>query len=282
MQALTANVYKSKRYTLSTKVWWILTLLALFIFVLCYWLLLQHQDVNSETPPQIPLETPTTITNDMNFLSYSFPSAPNSANTNISSSTSHTSKGETTVPAVDASTALENSVTESPADNSSEPKNERQTERRITEEDLTAINMTITMPSDRRQFNSIGRYLYQCVNIGFAHLQKSEETDSIKVIHDTKYQNSSIFRSTQNALFSNEKHWQRIHGADKQYLRIYPVWFDQNLLLYVNQNLKGEALRSLSATYILSNQLLQLKDIKLNGQTLPQVWTLADGYELGC
>lgn len=248
--------------------WWKLTLCALTIFMVCIYLLERQSHTIAV---EIPQNTDSQIVNNVAFIPYSFPSVPNPQKDSPVSSDTLTQRRDEASQA--PPTQTESNITEPDGAVSNTI---------VDENDLVSIDMKIRMPLSNKHIKALGRFLYQCVNIGFGYVDREQTATDIYVVHPTQSERSAIFRRTQNLLFSNEKHWQQRYGETKNYMRFYPAWIDKRLLSYINQNLHGQALESLTATYSLQNNLLQLVDISINGQALAQVWTLANGYELGC
>lgn len=241
--------------------YWVLTLCVIFVFTYCFIALSNStQSIDAELPEQMD----TFVADQMSFKSFPMPPLP--------------------MPKIPATEELPIDEQVTNSNSTSQPNTSQQPDNtaHIDESDLLSIDMTIKMPSNGQHSRELGKFLYQCVNIGFGYTIDDKHNTSIQVIHDATYPQSSIYRRTQQALFPNERHWRQVYGRNERYLRIYPAWFDNILISYINQNLHGDTLQSLKATYSLRNNVLQLIDIRINGSPISQIWELANGYELGC
>ena len=246
--------------TQAPKLWWRLTFCVICVFVYCYFALARTTDSNEV---ELPEQLDAYVANQVSFMSYPMPPLP------------EREAAATELP-------IEEHITNSPT--ASQPGTAQQTvdTPQIDESDLLSIDMTISMPTNAQHIRKLGKFLYQCVNIGFGHVLDDKSNTSIQIIHDAASPKSNIYRRTQQALFPNERHWQQLYGRHARYLRIYPAWFDKNLISYINQNLHGDTLQSLKASYSLRNNVLQLVDISINDRPISQSWALVNGYELGC
>ena len=251
--------------------WWMLTL-CLVTLIVSHFYVFTHlsYEVDAQKPSS---EMDVAQVVDLSFAAYDFPSTP----------TKLATPAKLAAPA-----ATLNSAAVSPTSDKSATAIEHRTYEQnpsispVELQDLASITMMINMPHSETQKRALGKFLYQCVKIGFGYIPSNFNSESIQVIRPSTYQHSAIFRITNTSFFTNEKHWRQAYGQQQQYVRIYPSWFDERLLHQINQNTKGEKLTSLNATYVFQQNLLQLKDIQLNGRPLAQVWSLANGYELGC
>ena len=162
------------------------------------------------------------------------------------------------------------------------PPNVQKTKTELNRDDLGEVDLSINLPGDSRMRERIGRYLYQCVGIGFGVLKQSQGDYELTVLKESQYSASQILRRVEQNFYVNEKHWQRSVGDTGEFVRVYPRWLDDKLVSLIEQNMHSDSLSSFTASYQLNNRKLQLIDIYINDTAVNQVWTLAQAGDLLC
>ncbi|MDU0356415.1 hypothetical protein RS130_23205 [Paraglaciecola aquimarina] len=118
--------------------------------------------------------------------------------------------------------------------------------------------------------------MYQCVGSQFAVLNGNNITH----LNQSKVQNFSTWiRIAQGSLSVKEQHWLAAFSVTGTPIRLFPRQIDWQLAKYIAQSLHGNELTSFRATYQLTNQKLQLTDIRLNAQPINKTWLL---YQKKC
>lgn len=143
---------------------------------------------------------------------------------------------------------------------------------------LSSGAFQINLPPATAERKAVERFLYQCVGVGFASLQSSNQLD---VIVNVKHDASSILRVVSGELLPNENRYTKIYDV-KRPVRVYPMWVDMVMAKYLTIALDGKKLTGFSADYKVQNNLLLLDNVVINGEPSAYVWTLVDGFRQGC
>ncbi|MFC3121585.1 hypothetical protein [Agaribacter flavus] len=140
---------------------------------------------------------------------------------------------------------------------------------------LSKKGFQIRMPNSAYERKKIGKFLYQCVGVKLASIERTHGQSGLAYLAEQQHNPSNVLRKIQGYIFDNERDLRKIYVSKGDLVRVYPAWFDLALSRHIAQNLAGEPLTAFSAEYILDKGLLQLRAIWLNNKKLAQIWTLA-------
>ncbi|MGQ8365708.1 hypothetical protein [Glaciecola sp. 1036] len=140
----------------------------------------------------------------------------------------------------------------------------------------------ISMPLDQMQHNALGTFLYQCVGIGFGSITYNKAAAELIYLSKSRTTPSKILRRVNKTLFSFEKQLTTAYEKQNNLVRLYPMWFDLQLVEMINSHSPQSELKSFTAEYELNNKRLWLKNIVINGQDIAGKWLLANGANASC
>ena len=133
------------------------------------------------------------------------------------------------------------------------------------------LNIELAWPNHSLAREKLFSYLYQCVGMKFAILDKTKLTVLMGSSHAL---HSEWLRVAQGELSSREGRLLTQHSLSGIPVRLFPKKIDWQFAHLLAQHLAGRNLTSFRAKYSLKPQGLFIKNIKVNGQMIKGSWQL--------
>lgn len=156
------------------------------------------------------------------------------------------------------------------------------------------VDIQIAWPRFTDERQAALDFMYQCVGVQFAVLNGNvitkidhnkythnkythKKPNTAKLNHTTIKNYSDWIRVAQGSLSKNEQNWLNAFALTGIPVRLFPRNIDRRLARYLSNELKGKALVSVKANYLVTNQKLYLVNIYLNNQEITARWVLHQG-----
>lgn len=133
------------------------------------------------------------------------------------------------------------------------------------------LNIELAWPNNSLAREKLFSYLYQCVGMKFAVLDKTKLTVLMGSSHAL---HSEWLRVAQGELSSRERRLLTQHLLSGIPVRLFPKKIDWQFAHLLAQHLAGRNLTSFRAKYSLKPQGLFIDNIKVNGQLIKDSWHL--------
>ena len=159
------------------------------------------------------------------------------------------------------------------------PADQQQIEHVYQELNDEDMQLQIAWPQQAGERQETLDFMYQCVGMQFAVLNEN----TLITVNHSKLNQTSItnysewIRIAQGSLSEKEQHWLHAYALTGIPVRLFPRQLDWRLAQYLANTLQGLPLSSLEATYLLTNQRLQLTNIHINQQPILDNWVLYQG-----